>query len=181
MGRVWIRTPFSVNKNLGEAYNDEMSAIPDGDAACLIDGDCMFTTSDYGFRLNTYYNANPSAVLTCWINRIHPLAKGQWYQDGRCDDVASCLRAAQRMKDVYTTTPIIGSVSGTLLVVPKRVWALHPFTLVNQYRPGEPNLLGVDNQFTNNVRSKGIPVLRMDGILIYHQYRLLTNTKDHLL
>ena len=131
MGRVWIRTPFSVNKNLGEAYNDEMSAIPDGDAACLIDGDCMFTTSDYGFRLNTYYNANPSAVLTCWINRIHPLAKGQWYQDGRCDDVASCLRAAQRMKDVYTTTPIIGSVSGTLLVVPKRVWALHPFTLVN--------------------------------------------------
>lgn len=178
--KVHIRTPYSVERNLGKAYNNEMALIPDGDSACFIDGDSMFLTSNFGTILHEYANNNPKAVLTCWINRIHPLASGQLFplQD---NSVETAIKAAEIIKDIRTVHPIIGSVSGTLLVIPKRVWNDHRFTEVNAYRHGEPNLLGVDNHFTNKVRQAGIPVLRMDGMLIYHQYRLLTGTKDHLL
>lgn len=177
--KVHIRTPYSVERNLGKAYNDEMALIPDGDAACFIDGDCCFCTSDFGTILHDYANANKYAVLTSRINRIHPLAKGQYYPG--FDDIKACIAEANRIKDIRTVTNIVGSVSGTLLVVPKSIWNQHKFTEVNAYRPGEPNLLGCDNHFTNLVRANGISVLRMDGLLIYHQYRLLTGTKDHLL
>ena len=178
--RVHIRTPYSVQRNLGKAYNEEMALIPDGDRACFIDGECMFLTSNFGTILHEYANNNPMAILTCWISRIHPLASGQLFQM-QDSSVETAIRAAEAIKDVRTTFPIIGSVSGTLMVIPKRIWNDHNFTEVNAYRPGEPNILGVDNHFTNKVRQAGIPVLRMNGMLIYHQYRLLTNSKQHLL
>jgi len=177
--RVWIMTPYSVERNLGKAYNEAMAMIPENDAACFIDGDCMFCTSDFGSILDYYANLYTRSVLTCHINRIHQLAKGQLYSG--FDDVKACIAEANRIKHVRTVTNIVGSVSGTLLVVPKSIWNKYKFIEVNAYRPGEPNLLGCDNHYTNLVRANGISVLRMDGLLIYHQYRLLTGTKDHLL
>ena len=177
--KVHIMTPYSIERNLGKAYNECMAMIPDGDSACFIDGDCMFCTSDFGTVLHEYANENKWAVLTCRINRIHELAKWQHYPG--FDDVKDCINEANRIKVTRTAPAIIGSVSGTLLVIPKWIWEQHKFTETNAYRPGEPNLLGVDNEFTNKVRAAGIPVLRMDGVLIYHQYRLLNGTKTHLL
>ena len=74
---VRIRTPYSIDKNLGKAYNEEMALIPDGDAACFLDGDMMFTIPDYGHVINEYANLYPNAVLTCWTNRTHNLSVGQ--------------------------------------------------------------------------------------------------------
>jgi hypothetical protein len=157
-----------------------MELIPDGDCACFMDGDAMFLNPDFGHIIYEYAVRNYYAVLTCWINRIHELAKGQHLRVS--DDVLTCLKVANGMKNTsYPTTPITGSVSGTLLVIPKHIWKKYPFTEENAYRPGEPNILGVDNHFTNQIRQAGIPVLRMDSILIFHQYRMLTNSKEHLL
>lgn len=180
MGRVWIRTPFSTEKNLGKAYNEEMAMIPECDAACLIDGDVMFLTPDYGHILNDYHNRYPDAVLTCWTNRIHELAKGQLLKDAG-DDIRQVIPAARFIKNNQTVEPIQGTVSGFLLVVPKSVWNKHKFTEENLYKPGQPNLLGVDNEFTNRIRRNGVQVLRMNGMLVWHTYRLLDGSKAHLL
>lgn len=178
--KIHYMIPYSVERNLGKAYNEAMALIPDGDAACFTDGDSMFLNPDFGHIIHEYAVRNPDAVLTSYINRIHPLATGQHLVVS--DDVLTCLRVAKGMRNTsYPTTPITGSVSGTLLVVPKHIWKKHPFSEVNTFRPGEPNILGVDNFFTNRIRQAGIPVLRMDSLLIYHQYRLLTNSKEHLL
>lgn len=180
--RVWFFTAYSTERNLGKSYNECMELIPDSDSACFTDGDSMYLNSDFGHIIHEYALRNPNAVLTCWINRIHELAKGQLLKVS--DDVTTCLRVANGMNDgKYRTTAITGSVSGTLLVIPKRIWKDHKFSEVNTYRPGEPNLLGVDNHFTNEIRRAGIPVLRMDSLLIFHQYRLLSDGKDksHLL
>lgn len=172
---VWIRTPYSTEKNLGRAYNHEMSMIPDGDAACFIDGDTMFLTPNYGHILNQYHEAYPDAVLTCWTNRIHQLAKAQLRDDIRSSDIRDHLSVPQGFT---TATPIDGPISGFLMVVPKSVWANNRFTEVNVYRPDEPNLLGVDNEFTNKVRKAGVRVLRMDGLYVWHTYRLMSDGKD---
>jgi hypothetical protein len=178
--KVWHFTPYSVSRNLGAEYNSYMELIPEEDSACLMDGDAMHLVPDFGHIIHEYAVRNPNAVLTCYINRIHELAKGQRLVVS--DDVLTCLKVANGMRNnTYKTTPITGSVSGTLLVIPKHIWKKYPFTEENAYRPGEPNILGVDNHFTNQIRANGIQVLRMDSLLIYHQYRLLTNSKEHLL
>ena len=160
-----------------------MAMIPEGDAACFIDGDVMFLTPDFGQILTNYANNFPNAVLTCWTNRIHELSRGQKMQLTQPDSIKSCIEVAARISDTggyLTGFPITGSVSGFLLVVPKSVWHQHKFTETNNYRPGEPNLLGVDNDFTNRVRAAGIPILRMNGMLVWHSYRLLDGSKKHL-
>jgi hypothetical protein len=182
MAKVWHFKPYSTQKNLGAEYNTYMSMIPDGDSGCLMDGDSMHLIPDWGHIIHEYANRHPNAVLTCYVNRLHELAKGQLMTVS--DDVKQCIEAASKLKAVgYSVTPITGSVSGTLLVVPKHIWKKFPFVETNTYRHGEPNLLGVDNHFTNSVRAAGIKVLRMDSMLVYHQYRILSNGKDksHLL
>lgn len=178
--KVWIRIPYSTEKNLGRAYNHEMSMIPDGDAACFMDGDTMFLTHDYGHIIEQYANAFPNSVLTCWTNRIHPLAKGQLRDDIRSSDINDHLDVKQGFT---SATRLEGPISGFCLVVPKSVWKSHRFAEVNTYRPGEPNLLGVDNEWTNKIRNAGVPIYRMDGLYVWHTYRLKSDGKDksHLL
>lgn len=172
---VWIRIPYSVEKNLGKAYNDEMAMIPDDDAACFVDGDTMFLTPDYGHIIHQYNESYPDAALTCWTNRIHPLAKGQLRDNISSSDIRPHLQVEQGFT---TATEIDGPVSGFLLVVPKAIWLNHKFTESNIYRPGEFNLLGVDNEWTNKIRAAGYKVMRMDGLYIWHTYRLLSNGQD---
>ena len=178
--RVWIRTPFSLDKNLGKAYNEEMALIPEGDSACFIDGDVMFLTPNFGEILNKYQEFNPNAVLTCYTNRIHQLAKGQF----RNDIISTDIRDHMKIEQGYSTvTRMEGPVSGFLLVVPKHVWNAHKFSEKNTYNPDQPNLLGVDNEWTNRIRAHGVPLLRMDGLYVWHTYRILSDGKDksHLL
>lgn len=181
--RVFIRTPYSVEKNLGKAYNEEMAMIPDGDAACFIDGDVCFLTHDYGQILNDYANAHPDAVLICQTNRIHELAK---YQNANMPeaDIKECIRHAEYLRNnphSVTKVPVSGSISGFLMVIPKSVWSKYKFSEVNTFKPGQPNLLGVDNYWTNLIRANGVEILRMEKLFVWHTYRILNNSKDHLL
>lgn len=178
--RVWFRTPYSTEKNLGKAYNEEMELIPDGDAACFTDGDILFLTPDFGDIITKYYQQYPNSVLTCWTNRIHQLAKDQFKNEIISTNVKDHLTVKQ---GCTTATNIEGPVSGFLLVVPKAVWQKHRFSEVNKYNPDQPNLLGVDNEWTNRIRQNGIQVKRMNGVYVWHTYRLLSDGKDksHLL
>lgn len=179
--KVFIHTPYSCERNLGTAYNEFMQLLPEDSAACFLDGDCCFLTPDFGTILHDYANAYPNNVLTCWTNRTHKVSIGQQLPNGT-DSIKDLLQLAYLLsKTQQTATPLTGPVSGFLLVVPKSVWLKHKFTETNVLRPGTPNLLGVDNSFTNEVRAAGIEVLRMDSMLVWHTYRLLDGSKQHLL
>lgn len=182
--RVWIRTPFSTDKNLGQAYNQEMAMIPDGDAACFIDGDLMFLTHDYGAILHDYANLYPNSVLVCRLNRINTKATGQIdVHAPQTSDIADHIRYAETKSKSRAVTPIVmPPVSGTLMLIPKSVWNKVKFAEQQPYEDRGPNnLLGVDNDWTNRVRATGINILTMEGLYCWHTYRLLTNTNKHLL
>lgn len=179
---------FSGNKNLGAAYNIAMSEAPEGSHVCLRDGDTCWLTPDYGVHLAEYVRLHPNAVLTCWTNRINERAEqqmqvllGERIDRSNSDVKYHCGLADLIKSQLYKTTPLHGFVSGFCLVVPKLVWNNHKFAEKQVYEDRGPhNLLGVDNDFTNRVRAAGVPVLRMDGLYIWHTYRLLTNSSDHL-
>jgi GT2 family glycosyltransferase len=175
--------PYSLEKNLGKAYNDAMALIPDGDHVCFRDGDTCWLTPDYGVHLAEYVRLYPYAILTCWTNRINEKAEQQHIIDRDNCKMDFHIRISESMKgQLYQTTPIHGFVSGFCMVIPKSVWLQHKFAEKQVYEDRGPhNLLGVDNDFTNRVRAAGVPVLRMDGLYIWHTYRLLDNSKNHLM
>lgn len=176
--------PYSTEKNLGKAYNDAIVGLPDDCHVCLRDGDTCWLTPDYGVHLAKYIELNPNSVLTCWTNRINEKAEQQSNIGGVRDDVdfTTHLKYAAVFKDkLYQTTLLHGFISGFCLVFPKSLWQHHKFATKQVYEDRGPhNLLGVDNDWTNRVRAAGVPILRMDGLYIWHTYRLLTNSKEHL-
>lgn len=181
---IYDITPYSIEKNLGLAYNQAIEGLPDGAHVCLRDGDCCWLTPDYGVILSEYVRMYPDAILTCWTNRINPKAEQQFRCDRECSDMKYFLERANALaKDPLSVTQIEGFVSGFCLVFSKELWSKYKFTEKQFYEDRGPyNLLGVDNEFTNRVRAAGVRVLRMDNLLMWHTYRLLTgdNNKSHL-
>lgn len=178
---------FTGNKNLGHAYNEAMHEAPNGSHVILRDGDTCWLTPDYGVHIAEYIRLHPNAVLTCWTNRINEKAEQQAKQLGirdRVDMTYHINMAFAAQAQLYQTTPLHGFVSGFCLIVPKSVWHQHKFSESQVYPDrGPTNMLGVDNDFTNRIRAAGVQVLRMDGIYLFHIYRMLQgdHDKSHLL
>lgn len=148
--------------------------------AVFMDGDMMFLNSNFGHIIQDYIDSYPDAVLTCKTNRTHRLSESQ--RDNQCnsENVWECLTHAKNLSD-RSVSIATGPLSMLLMVIPKKVWEQHNFTEVNKYRPDETNMLGVDNDWTNRIRAACVPVYVMNGLFMYHQYRLLTGEKTHLL
>lgn len=176
---------FSIERNLGKTYNAHISLIGDDDTAILTDGDTCFLTPDYGMLIAEYVAKYPDAVLTCWTNRINEKAEQQYPNIDRSNDEMSLhINKAIELQQapVPDVTPLHGFVSGFCLVVPKKIWNNTKFPEKQMFEDRGPhNLLGVDNWWTNTIRAKGVPVLRMNRLYIWHTYRLLTNSNAHLL
>lgn len=164
-------TPYSLEKNFGRALNEAMNLIPEGDSACLRDGDTMFLTPDYGSIIQYHAENNPGAVLTCYTNRLHRLAKEQLYFGTPFygENILDEMKRAEKIRENKTTTPCTGPLSFLLEVIPKDIWKKVPF--------GD-GLLGVDTDFFKDLRKAGIPILRMNNLHIWHTYRLGGDIKN---
>jgi GT2 family glycosyltransferase len=166
-------TPFSVEKNLGKAYNQCFEIVGEDDWVCLRDLDTMFLTPDAGEIVFNYAYQNHGCVLTCWTNRIHHLAKEQFCSAMQDKEMIHQLEVADGARnDCYKITPCTGPLSGFLMLLSKKTW----------WQIGgfdeSIGLLGVDTDFYKRVRAAKIPVLRMDGLYIFHCYRLGKDIKD---
>lgn len=174
---ILICTPYRTDKNVGKAYNDIFKLLGEDDSACITDGDIMFLTPDFGTIISEYATMYPDAILTCKTNRIHPLSK---QLDGQIDEVCDLrelTRKAEARKLVRTVTEIKPGegMSGLLMVIPKKIWQQVPFI--------ENGALGIDSQFRIDLHKAGKKIYIMDGLFIFHSYRILKgiNDKSHLL
>lgn len=178
--KVHILKPYDINKNLGRAYNEAMREIPDGDWACLMDLDTMFLTPDAGQILHEYVlKYDFAGMFTCFTNRIHPLSVDQLL-DGVLSDSVSIdyhiERAYNQKRKLFQVTPIDHMISGFLMMVSKEIWKESKFSESGK-------CLGVDNDYSCKLLAAGKKILRMDGLYIFHCYRLKNGIHDktHLL
>lgn len=172
---VHILTPYSLDKDLGKAYNEAMALLPEDDWACLIDYDVQFLTSDCGKILHEYASRNPDAgLLTCFTNRIGSLSVPQMMGGAISEnsDVKHHIQLAEKQKEhLYKTTRIDRDISGFLMLIKKSTWKEMPF-------PETGQCLGVDTKYGRMVREAGKKILRMDGLYVFHSYRLINGVKD---
>jgi GT2 family glycosyltransferase len=177
--KIHILKPYRNDKNLGLAYNEAMAMLPADDWGCLCDTDTSFLTPDAGHILYKYAELNPAAgIMTCFTNRVSPLSKMQLL-NGMVSDITDMLyhiAEAEKQKDqLYNVTEIDRDISGFLMMISKATWSRFPF-------PELGKALGVDTRYGRTIRAAGLQILRMDGLYIWHTYRILNgiSNKTHL-
>jgi GT2 family glycosyltransferase len=178
--KVHFVIPYSLEKNLGQAYNETMAALPDGDWACLMDYDVQLLTPDAGRIVHEYATrAKPDQLLTCFTNRVSTLSQPQLLNgivNENSDMRHHIGMAEQQRRFLYQTTSITRDISGMLMLMNKHLWSEFQFS-------EDKKCLGVDTEYNRRIRAVGKTIMRMDGLYVWHAYRLINGIHDktHLL
>ena len=172
---VFFFAPYSMQGNLGKAYNAYMKLAPgDDDWVCFVDRDVMFMTPDYGSQIAEIAAQHPNTgLLTALTNRIgsrSQLHGGKISDDPNIvnhRDIAVELQRRSR----HDVQMISAPVSGFLMVVKKRIWKTVRFS-------EDLKLLHVDWDFSRRLAAKGYSIGLMKGVYVFHYYRLKEGAAD---
>lgn len=174
---IHFLTPFRIDKDLGKAYNESVSLIPNEDHVCLMDYDACFLSPNSIPIIYDYVTMYPDAILTCWQSRGHDIA-AQTSKKTEFDLRLLADYTLQLEKEYggqLPVTEITKHLSGFCLVFPKSLWEEIPF------REGI-GCLGVDTMWMKDLQAKGKKVYLMERIMALHAYRLNgKEKKEHLL
>lgn len=175
---IHFPTPFRRDKNLADAYNFvfERYCRPN-DWVALRDIDTMFLTPDAPNIVEDYINLYPdTGIFTCYTNRLSLHAKDQLYRGmiSPNTNILHHIRIAESLKHDRSVTEINRKISGFLMVISFKTW--------EQFRFRGSACLGVDNDYSNEILEAGLKIRRMNGLYLWHSYRLLNgiNDKKHL-
>lgn len=178
---IYYSIPFSVEKNIGKAYNSFMELIPnDDDYACFVDGDTIFTTYNYGNIINNTILRYPDiGAFTCLTNRV----KCDWQIahgiDVTNNDIEYHREYGKKLYQIFNTycEDVTDNTlfSGFFILLKKSVWKK-----INGFV--ENGMLGVDNYLHKKIQENNEKLYIMRGLYLYHWYRNNnSNEKSHLL
>lgn len=161
--------PYSQAGHLAEACNEAIAALDKAVEWILVtDADVMLLTPRYGHLIAQAIAANPGAgLMTCVTNRIGPTCQRAAEVPRETSDLLELRAAAVARWTRYgaAVTPVAPPCSGFFLLFRRAVWQA-----VGGFKGR--GLLGVDWRFSREVAAAGFPILRMDGLLAVHFYRL---------
>lgn len=166
--------PYSVEKNLGKSYNEAFKLIGKEDWLILMDTDAMFLLPDQLTHIARYIELFPDAgCLVCYANRSFPSGVQIYSKElMENDSVKFWIEIArERYAHLYQVTEVKQNISGNLMAVSKKTWNEFKFT-------EELNCLGVDTKFSSDLLNARKKILRMEGILIWHTYRIENGVHD---
>jgi GT2 family glycosyltransferase len=170
MNQIYYSIPYDVNKNMGKYYNDFMKLLPDDDDyACFVDGDTIFTTSNYGHIINDVINKYPYVgCFTSVTNRVNCKWQIAEHIDVDDNDMQYHREFGKYMQDTYGSdcddVTNNSLMSGFLILLKKDTWKKIGGFLEN-------GMLGVDNDMHNKIQKCGEKMYIMKGIYLYHWYR----------
>jgi len=182
---IYYSIPYSVEKNLGKAYNDFMEILPnENDYACFVDSDTIFTTPNYGHIIDKVINEN--LEIGCFIaktNRINCSFQLFNGVDVDTNDISYHREFGKNVQSIYGTYCVDVThiskhelMSGFLMVVKKELW-----NRIGRFDE-TMGMLGIDNDFHKKIKNNNEKVYQMKGIYLYHWYRWPDPTnKEHLL
>ncbi len=176
---IFYFVPYSLERNIGEAYNQYMSLLPnDNDWGVLMDGDTCFLTFDWGHHIAEVIKKIPDAgIITCLTNRIAK-NKVQLYGEDSPDIILH--RAIAKRLDIEfrgSYRKINQRISGFFMAIQKKTWKE-----VGKF-PELPNtILDIDGLFSNKILRARKSIYLMRGVYKFHYYRLAEGKKykDHL-
>ncbi len=172
--RIWQFVPYSLEGNLGQAYNEYIGLVPkDDDWIFLCDGDVMILTPRYLHLIQEIIERNPDVgMFTTYTNRVQ--SKVQIVSDMFEErDIIRHRMTALHLYDEhkYDLKEINQMISGYCMIFKKSVWKeIGGFTT--------EGMLGVDNDFSSRVLKSGRKIMLMKGVYALHYYRMAEGIAD---
>jgi GT2 family glycosyltransferase len=162
--------PKSMDKNIGAVYNNFMNIIPEGDWACFLDHDAMFTTLDWYKQLENIVEglsfSHPDAgLLTVCTNRIGNFEQRVEGIEPQNHDIYHHRKIGKQRQTEYGSSlrECEYLMSGVVILISKEVWKK-----TSGFTDG---FLSVDNDIDRKIRELGYKSYIMDGVYCYHWYR----------
>lgn len=181
MSKIWYRSPYSLEGNLGKSYNEEVELIPNSkDWCCLIDGDTAFINKAWGHHFQALIEKYPDAgLITTLTNRVGNLEQcyqGKLSEDGEIRNhrkIALDLQESNYL-DVKKLNKFI---SGHIMLFQKSTWEEvggFPEKLSGKSRRKyDKNIATVDNRFSYKILKAGKSILLAQGFYVFHYYRMI--------
>lgn len=167
---VYYFSPFALDGNLGAAYNHYVeTCVPnEDDWICFTDQDVAFIHEYTGNHINDYITTYPdTGLFTCFTNRVNN-NKQRYPEAFNQKNIMYHIQVAQHLyqEKHLKTRELTKFISGMLMVFQKKTWRT-----VKGFPDG---MLKVDNRFSYRILKAGMKIRRMDGIYVFHRYRLGT-------
>lgn len=160
MNRIWYIQPYSVEKNFGKAFNEQISLIPDSDWVALMDMDCMFLRPDSKKQIQEIVDKGEFDLYGCVTNR---LGKGDQVVQEMFDesDISCHVALAEARHEVFygQCKPTEGIIAGMLMVFRKSTWKR-----VGGFKEGS---IYFDKIFSRKIEKRAV----MLGVYAFHLYR----------
>lgn len=173
---IHIITPFAKDKDLGKAYNEACSLIPDTDWICITDYDVLFLTPETINRMYDYAEKYPDCFLTGLSNRVHPINTEQLFTGKLSSNtnITDHILIAQKLQGTEVKE-LKNHLSGFLMLFPKILWSMARFDEGS-------GCLGIDTSYLKKLKAAGIKTYVMQSVYIFHTYRLIQGIqyKEHL-
>ena len=190
---IYYFTPFNKDGNFGDEINKYCRLVPsEEDYICILDGDCMFLTHNFGKQLEDIvekYKNDNIGLFTCLVNRTGTLRQcfnGVISEDPNIRNHRNI--AIQLQKERYDQVVELKEfISGHLMLFKKKTWEFVGYFADSvsermQVKGINKNILGVDNRFSRRILKNGYKIYLMTGVYLFHYYRLNEGiqSKDHL-
>lgn len=159
---------YSTTKNFGKAINDEVALIPDNDFICIMDGDMLFLTPDWGKQIEEVVklHGHKFDLIGCVTNRLgRPIQLAPGVDYNNYDIKYHYQKSVEfRDKNFGQVQDITDRklVAGLLMLFPKRLWNEIKF---------QENTPFFDDLFSKEVVKRGGKLGLMTGLYVYHWYR----------
>jgi GT2 family glycosyltransferase len=171
---IKVVIPYCLDRKYGKACNEAMSKYDRNDWVVIMDYDVMLLTPDTIRHINEYTQFYPDAgMFTCLTNRVGNKDQLINRQMSDNDSIRHHIHKARQMEQegLYDCTELTKPVSGMLMVIKKSTW---DHTKFNE----DLKCLGVDNDYHKRLNQMGKKVLLMNGIYVWHTYRLELGVKN---
>ncbi|MCF8219663.1 MAG: hypothetical protein K9J21_11880 [Bacteroidales bacterium] len=162
-------SPYSINGNIGEAYNLQIELVPnDDDWICIIDQDVMLLGEKAGHQIAEIIQKHDDvAVFTSYTNRVGTKAQRYPGMYNIADLRAHREISLKLQERNYSKIKMLNrGISGHLMLFQKKTWE-------DVGKFNEEGILQVDYDFTRKVTQKGGKIALMQGVYATHYYRLI--------
>lgn len=163
---IYYLTPFCPNKRLGYIHNQYCALVPNNDDwVCLMDPDTMFLHPHQQKWIEDIIIAHGDQwdLLGCMTNRIGNNAQLYPSEIDSDTNIKSHIGLASILHDeMLSSIEEIDIVAGFLMLFKKSLW--------NKIKFQEG--IDFDIKFSNAVRAVGGKIGIMEGIYVWHTYRL---------
>lgn len=178
MPKIHYITPYSLERNFGKAINEECELIPNNDWICVLDGDMLFLTPDWGRIINEVVEAkgNEFQLFGCLTNRLaRPIQRYKGEFSNNHDILHHYVISENILKNGNIQVKDITStrlVAGMFMLFSKRTWLKHRF---------EENTHHFDDRFSKSIVKSGGRLGLVESIYAYHFYRGWSDNPTHAL